>query len=154
MARYLIVANQTIGGDALRREIENRTEDGAYFYVVVPDTPVTDYASGWTSQVDGTFTGTPTGGTADEEARRRTRHRLQYLLGTIRDMGAEADGELGDPNPMEAMSNVVREREAFDEIIISTLPQRVSKWLGMDLPSKVKRRFDVPVTTVEHKEQL
>ena len=37
---------------------------------------------------------------------------------------------------------------AFDEVIISTLPLGVSRWLGLDVPHRVERRFKVPVTTV------
>jgi hypothetical protein len=38
--------------------------------------------------------------------------------------------------------------DRFDEIIISTLPPGVSRWLGMDLPSRAERKFKLPVTTV------
>jgi GABA permease len=39
----------------------------------------------------------------------------------------------------------------FDEVIVSTLPRRVSRWLQSDLPHRVERRYDVPVTTVTSK---
>ena len=39
----------------------------------------------------------------------------------------------------------------FDEIILSTLPARVSRWLKLDLPSKVSG-LGLPVTHVEAKE--
>jgi GABA permease len=54
---------------------------------------------------------------------------------------------LGDPDPLKAIGEVLA-RDQFDEVIISTLPQRVSRWLHTDLPYKVQRRFDVPVTTI------
>ena len=62
-------------------------------------------------------------------------------------MGAKAEGELGDPNPLQAIGEVLA-RGQFDEVIISTLHERVSKWLHTDLPHKVQRRFGVPVTTI------
>ena len=40
---------------------------------------------------------------------------------------------------------------SFDELIVSTLPQRVSGWLGMDLPHRLHRRYGLPVTTVTSK---
>ena len=40
----------------------------------------------------------------------------------------------------------------FDELVISTLPQRASKWLKLDLPSKAERATGLPVTHVETKQ--
>ncbi len=40
------------------------------------------------------------------------------------------------------------ERASFDEIIISTLPSSVSRWLRIDLPSRVKRAYPLPVVTI------
>ena len=40
--------------------------------------------------------------------------------------------------------------EQFDEVIVSTLPKRVSRWLHLDLPSKVAG-LGLPVTTVSAK---
>jgi hypothetical protein len=53
---------------------------------------------------------------------------------------------VGDPSPMDAIHDAVNLR-GFDEIIISTLPTKVSKWLKLDLPSKVAG-LGLPVTTV------
>ena len=61
-----------------------------------------------------------------------------------------ARGDLGDSNPMTAISDLLA-TESFDEIIISTLPSGISRWLGMDLPHRVERRFKLPVTTVTAK---
>lgn len=65
----------------------------------------------------------------------------------LRSLGAVADGEVGDIHPLRAIGDVPA-REDFDEIIISTLPQGISRWLKMDLPDRVARRFDLPVTHV------
>jgi hypothetical protein len=40
------------------------------------------------------------------------------------------------------------ERASFDEIIISTLPSSISRWLRLDLPSRVQRAHAVPVVTI------
>jgi hypothetical protein len=60
--------------------------------------------------------------------------------------GGKVESIVGDPNPMNAIQDAVNLND-FDEIIISTLPTRVSRWLKLDLPSKVKG-LGLPVTTV------
>lgn len=73
--------------------------------------------------------------------------RLDQTLASIRAMGADAEGELGDPDPFAAVERVLGERR-FDEIIVSTLPHPVSRWLRADLPTKVAHRFGVPTTHI------
>jgi hypothetical protein len=60
---------------------------------------------------------------------------------------AKAEGELGHENPVTAITNALECGE-FDEVILSTLPQPISRWLRMDLPHQVRRRCGVPVVTV------
>ena len=60
--------------------------------------------------------------------------------------GAPVEGMVGDPSPMNAIQDAIN-LHGFDEVIISTLPARVSKWLKLDLPSKVTG-LGLPVTTV------
>ena len=60
--------------------------------------------------------------------------------------GAPVEGLIGVPSPIEAIHDAVNVT-GFDEIIISTLPARVSKWLRLDLPSKIAG-LGLPVTTV------
>lgn len=60
--------------------------------------------------------------------------------------GAPVDHLIGDTRPLEAIQDALN-LHGFDEIILSTLPARVSRWLKLDLPSKVGG-LGVPVTTV------
>jgi hypothetical protein len=60
--------------------------------------------------------------------------------------GSEVEGMVGDADPVAAVDDAVNLR-GFDEIIISTLSPRVSRWLHLDLPSKVSG-LGLPVTTV------
>ena len=62
-------------------------------------------------------------------------------------LGAEVDGDVGDANPVKAIEDALSRRK-YDEIILSTLPSGVSRWLGQDLPHKVTRKFKGPVTVV------
>jgi hypothetical protein len=57
------------------------------------------------------------------------------------------DGGVGDPDPVTAIDEVMARRQ-FDEIIISSLPLGISRWLRQDLARKVERRFKLPVTVV------
>lgn len=60
--------------------------------------------------------------------------------------GRPVHGIIGDSDPAVAMREVVSSAE-IDEIIISTLPARVSRWLRHDLPHRVEE-FGLPVTVV------
>lgn len=149
MRRILVVANQTLGGEALRKEIRTRINDGpCSFHVVVPQTVPSDLAVGWLPEdpAVGADLRARVREQAFEEAEQRAQGRLTLLLNDIRDEGAKADGELGDPDPDRAIDAVLG--KGFDEVLLSTLPTRLSRWLRMDLPSRLERRLDIPVTTV------
>jgi len=81
-----------------------------------------------------------------DQIRDVARDRLARILAWLRDAGVEADGVVvGEPlGAMEAAMDA----ERFDEIIVSTLPARLSQWMRRDLVRRATRRFDVPVTTV------
>lgn len=60
--------------------------------------------------------------------------------------GTAVTGILGDADPMAAVQDAVN-LQGFDEVIVSTLSPRVSRWLRLDLPSKVAG-LGLPVSTV------
>ena len=60
--------------------------------------------------------------------------------------GSPVDGLIGDPTPLTAIADTINS-QPFDEIILSTLPAHVSRWLRLDLPRKVAG-LGIPVTTV------
>lgn len=131
MRRYLVVANQTLGGEHLVQRVREYVSTGAsVFHIVVPATPPQEHLV-WT----------------EGEAQAIARERLERAIGRFRQVGAEADGEVGDPNPLMAIEDVLR-HQSFDEIILSTLPSGPSRWLKMDLPARVESHFGLPVTHV------
>jgi hypothetical protein len=129
--RFLVVANQTLGGEQLAAEIRRRDREGpARFHVVVPATHPQDSAT-WT----------------EGQARAVAEERLKTAIGRFREMGADVDGEVGDESPLQAITDAT-ESEGYDEIILSTLPPGVSRWLKQDLPHRVERSSGLPVTHV------
>jgi hypothetical protein len=60
--------------------------------------------------------------------------------------GGHVEGVIGDSDPFVAAREAVTGL-GFDEVIISTLPARVSRWLRRDLPHRVEQ-FGLPVTVV------
>ena len=131
MRASLIVANQTLTSRSLADAIAERLADGPLrCYVVVPLVPV--------------------GGrlTWDEAASRAAAaQRLEEVLVRLRAMDVEADGEVGDRDPISAVKDAMRGRD-IDEIIVSTLPKGLSRWLGEDVPSRLRDSVPVPVVVV------
>ena len=131
MGRYLVVANQTLGGHQLVQAVRERIlRERSEFWVLVPETK--------SARV-----GLP----AEMEAASLAQQRLEMELQRLHEAGAEADGEVGDPDPFKAISNTLAHKQ-FDEIILSTLPRGRSRWLRQDLPGKVEKKFGIPVTHI------
>jgi hypothetical protein len=143
MRRYLIVANQTLGGEQLTAKITECINAGpCRFYLVAPVTQ-TEVSDQWAA---GGLDGGVVPG-AYKIARALAAGRLQHELARLRETGAEADGEVVDPNPIDAIRKLAS-REEVDEVIVSTLPRRLSRWMAMDLPHRVRRATKLPVTHI------
>ena len=156
MHRYLVVANQTLGGDELLDAIRERMERGpAEFWVLVPATPSTQLVNEF-GALSGYF---PISAellhAADVEAREqgiaKAKANLDTALQRLQEAGAAADGTVGDPDPMKAIENAVAQGR-FDEIILSTLPPGLSRWLALDLPHRLRRKIKVPLTVITARE--
>ena len=149
MSHVLIVANQTLGGHQLIEAIRERHAQGACdFTIVVPAVPPPrDFGANFGSTfVAGGMTGPPTYDPGRTDAARR----LEVGLRSLRALGATVDGEVGVENVMDAVGECLKVR-SYDEIIISTLPPGVSRWLHVDLPHRLEHRFSIPVTTITAK---
>jgi nucleotide-binding universal stress UspA family protein len=142
MRRYLVVANQTLGGEELTAKLAECAGAGpCRFYLVVPVTN-TEASDRWfTGGLEGVLPG------AYKIARTMAGARLQHELERLREAGVEADGEVVEPTPLEAIRKIAS-REEIDEVIVSTLPRRLSRWIAMDLPRRIRRATSLPVTHI------
>jgi hypothetical protein len=132
-ARVLVVANRTAATPGLLDAVRERAAAGdAVFHLVVPAHP-----HGLHKVVD-----------PDDDGRDEAQHVLEEALPLLGEAaGADVTGEIGDPEPLAAIQDAVNLGH-FDEIIISTLPRRLSRWLHLDLVSKA-RGLGLPVRHVE-----
>jgi hypothetical protein len=131
-ARVLVVANKTAATPALIEAVRERAARGpASFTLLVPNA-----AHGLHRLID-----------PEDQGHSEAEATLELALPLLeRAAGGPVEGMVGVPEPLAAIQDAVN-IHGFDELIISTLPQRVSKWLKLDLPSKAAG-LGLPVTTV------
>lgn len=135
LTRVLVVANKTAATTALAEAVRKRAHSSpSRFTLLVP------------AVAHGVHRATDPEGQAPDEAR----STLELAIPVLEDAaGSRVEGRIGDSEPLAAVEDAVNSGE-FDEIIISTLPTRVSKWLHVDLPRKVAG-LGLPTTTVTAK---
>jgi hypothetical protein len=130
--RVLVVANETVGGEELMEAIGELALAGkTRFHVVCP--ALNSRIRTWTSDEDA--------------ARAAAQERLEATLARLSSVGIEAEGEVGDLDPLVAMEDGVRTFHP-DEIVISTHPAGRSHWLERGVVAAARERFDVNVTHV------
>ena len=132
-ANVLVVAHQTAATSGLLDAVSERARRSpARFHLVVPR-----QAHGMHKVVD------PQDASADEASNVLT-VALPKLSAAA---GREVTGSIGDAEPLMAIHDAINLGN-YDEIIISTLPLGISRWLRLDLVSKAKG-LGLPVTHVE-----
>jgi hypothetical protein len=121
--RILIVANRTAATPALLEHVHERASLGPCRFTLLVPRPFWD---------------------PDTEESAIT---LELAIPLLEEAaGMRVEGVVGDFDPFAAVRDAL-EREPFDEVVISTLPTHVSRWLHLDLPARV-RRLGVPVTVI------
>jgi GABA permease len=130
--RILVVANETVGGPELLAEVRARSE-GVAEKVLVVCPALNSPLRHWVSDED--------------DARRAAQERLDASLASMRAVGIDASGEIGDGDPLQAIEDAVR-TFAPDELIVSTHPEGRSHWLERGVVDRARERFDLPVLHV------
>jgi hypothetical protein len=132
MARYVIVANRTLGGERLLAGIDSLLDSGPVtLFLVVPVT-------------------TERGALPRDREASRTRSlaRLHRELARLRERGVDATGEVITDDVVERVRELTREHRV-DAVLVSTLPPRISRWLRMDLITRLAKAVTVPVRQIE-----
>lgn len=148
MVNVLLVANKTLGSGEVSQYVRDRmAKEECRFTLLVPATPRSEPIHRLAHGLSGAAEGVPSSDDQDDNYE-FARARLEYGLGVLRGLGATADGDIGDPDPAKAIDEVL-ERKSFDEVALSTLPKGLSRWLRLDIPHHVERKFHVPVTVIK-----
>jgi hypothetical protein len=132
MASVLVVANRTAESPELLDALRARAVHGpCEFTLLVPSTA---HGLAWAADPDA----------GQEEAER---HRNAFV-DELREEGLNVvEAKVGDPDPLAAIQDECNFGQ-YDELIVSTLPLRLSKWLHLDLPRKAGAATGLPVTHV------
>src|ERR1041385_1734484 len=135
MPRYLILANQTASSSELLSAVQKLIQQhhDSDFVLLVPATAGADLLD-WQEGDDQTI------------AKRTAQAAKEALAGA----GANIiRAEVGDPSPVKAIEDeLTKHSEKYEAIIISTLPLQRSRWVALDQPRRIERRFKLPVIHV------
>ncbi len=131
--RVILVANATAGGAVLNGRVRRRLRSGPTEVLVVAPA-LNSRLRHWTSDED--------------RARTEAEARLRRCLALLQGDGVDADGVVGDADPLQAIADALHGFPA-DELVIATHPGRSSHWLSRDVVDRARSRFGLPVLHVE-----
>ena len=129
--RLLAVANETLAGEEVVDAIQSIVMPGARIYVICP--ALVSRTRFWTSDL--------TAGIASAYS------RLGASITSMRALGLQADGIVGDADPLLAIEDALRIFDP-DHLLISTHPADRSTWLERRVVERARARFAPPITHV------
>jgi hypothetical protein len=117
--KLLVVANQTVDSDELYQALHDRAERAPLAVTLL----------------------------VPQDSQSGSAHRVKAALERLHAAGITAEAMLGDVDPACAVIEVWDPRR-WDEVLVSTLPSGTSRWLRIDLPQRIGRAVDAPVTHI------
>jgi hypothetical protein len=144
MARIMVVANQTLGCAELDAALDEAlsTQPPPEVVVVAPVT-TTEGEHQWDYPPTDRYIPPP-----EVIAHALASARLDRQLKRLAERGVSAEGEVVDHDPLHWVERMLAE-QSYEQVVVCTLPERLSHWLRMDLPSRLARATTVPVRHVE-----
>ena len=117
LARVLVVATRTADSEELLAALVERQKQGSISVTLL--TPAR-----WEATV--------------HDGKQAAERHLHTATDRLREAGIETEGVVGNADPFTAVEEIW-DPERFDEVIVCTLPEHLSHWLRLDLPSRVER---------------
>jgi hypothetical protein len=142
--RLLVIANETIAGKSLHNHVRELTADGGRVIIVAP---------ALSSRLKYVFSDV-------DQPRQDAQERLDASIALLHESAIDAEGEVGDANPVRAFEDAVTIYEP-DGVLVSTHPEGRSNWIEKRVVEKIQSKTDLPVehvvidiSLVEPQEQL
>lgn len=129
--RLLVIANETIAGAGLHSQIREMSAEGGRVIIVAP---------ALSSRLEYVFSDV-------DKPREAAQERLDASIDALRKSGIDAEGEVGDANPVRAFEDAVSIYEP-DGVLVSTHPEGRSHWLERGEVEKIRSKTDLPVEHV------
>jgi hypothetical protein len=129
--RILVVANETAEGPALHEAVRERAAGGGEVLVLAP--ALNSRLRHWVSD--------------ENRARAGAEARLRHCLDRLEAAGVDANGVVGDADPLQAIEDTLQVFAA-QELVIATHPEACSHWLARRVVERARTRFRLPVLHV------
>lgn len=146
--RLLVVGSHTLRRPEVEQTIVSQRRQGPLeVHVLVPREP---------APLGPVIMGDPSSGVlltdaqmldVERAALDEAQQRLDDFIKRLQELDIAVSGEVGATNPVRAVQTVLGRAE-FDEIVLATLSHAASKWLHLDVPSRLRRVTSIPVVHI------
>lgn len=143
MLKFLTLVDASVWSEAVLTRLRELSTKSASFHLVVPARVLTD---GELEYVETEMLVTES---VDTPEQLMARWRLRDAMTAMENAGFESvTGTVGNAHPMTAIDDAL-DSDDYDSVIVVTGPLGPASWVSLDLPSRIKRHLDEPVTHIE-----